>query len=822
MFRIQEESLPPLKLIHSEFDGTSLLLEIESLADRGVVVGWGNAAALVTDDFAARFPVMGSDRLLRLIESIVSSSRLKLSISDFLGDLEGWLDLFESPRPGWLGDLHLTAGEPRFELELDGSLDRLEGLLKVVYPGIPPQDLHGSMSSFAGLPRLDDQGRLLTRNFGAEGVARRELAAMGFSSNSGSARYQLQGRAGVLDCIADGLHRISKHWTVRKSARLEEAIRRVHIVRPELKESAGSLGSLSFDLSFQTTNGKSIPAAELRKLLRGGRRALKLRDGSELVVSRTCEELVNPLLEEMGIARLDGPLALQGAHSILFQNLRDILHGELISSSLNHPLSAKSCSDLRLGSNVCLRPYQMGGVEWIVDRLSRLGGALLADEMGLGKTLQTIASICHIKQAESTSFGQALVVAPTSLLGNWMLELKRFAPELRCLLFHGVDRGRYRERLSEFDLIVTSYGTLARDLAFHLGNDYRMVVIDEASLIRNPNSEISRAVCKLRSRGRLALTGTPMENRPRDLWSIFRFVSPTYLGALSDFNERYEAPLADASGAGLRGGVSPLLERLRLRVSPFVLRRTKDQVAKDLPDKVEIDEWLDLPAEQAELYAGVARSGLQEIERIREKQGEGAGRIHLLTLLLRLRQICVDPGLLAVDDSNPESVKINRLIDLLSERFEMGRKTLVFSQFSQNLRRIEKRIGVRYGRVFCIDGSTRGRQGLVDAFQVESGPAVFLISLKAGGYGLNLTAADAVVHLDPWWNPAVEAQATDRAHRIGQDRPVTVYRLLTRGTVEERVRRMQDRKRALIDAATGARDDLPRNWTTQDLEDLLR
>jgi len=294
------------------------------------------------------------------------------------------------------------------------------------------------------------------------------------------------------------------------------------------------------------------------------------------------------------------------------------------------------------------------------------------------------------------------------------------------------------------------------------------------------------------------------------------------LGDRKDFRERYEVATTDGDPKASAG----LMERLRLRISPFVLRRTKSQVAKDLPDKIEIDEWLTLADDQAALYASLARSGLDELERIREQQGEGASRMHLLTLLLRLRQTCVDPGLLEIPgrkDSN--AVKIERLLELLSERSENSGKTLVFSQFAKNLRRIEERLQDRFGKVFRLDGSTRNRQSLVDSFQSEPGPAVFLISLKAGGYGLNLTAADAVVHLDPWWNPAVEAQATDRAHRIGQSRPVTVYRLMTRDTVEERVRRMQDKKRALIDATTGdssESDGVPSNWTSDDLEGLLR
>jgi len=816
-FQFDENPAPPLRLASNRLENDRVTLELEAGQSVGTLVRWADSPAFVDARSARRLPAQSLDAAWFVeLGVLVSSGRLNLSIEAFLRNLDSWLDLLESPQSGWLATLRMVGAEPDFELELDGSLDLVGALLKVRYPGLASRPLPGPRDSFVGLPALAPDGHLLARNAVAEANARRELERLGFESEGGSARFRLRGRAEILDFVADGLPGLRQRWEVGVGARLAAVLERVHVVRPVIREAGDFGDSLSFDLSFQTTGGKRLPSTELRRLLRGGKRAVKLSSGADLVISRCCEELVNPLIEELGIGRPDEPFKLSGASAILFRNLREILSDALASSGKRQIHFPDESGLLSLGLNACLRPYQATGAAWIVDRLNRLGGAVLADEMGLGKTLQAIAAIHHFKRTEGSGFGLGLIVAPTSLLGNWMSELKRFAPELRCCLFHGAGRDRDRGRLADCDIVVTSYGTLARDLAFHLKVDYRLVVLDEASLIRNPDAEISRAVCKLRSRARLALSGTPVENRVRDLWSIFRFVSPGYLGILADFKERYEVPLGDA-GSGARA----LLERLKLRVSPFVLRRTKDQVAKDLPDKVEIDEWLDLPVDQAGVYAGLARSGLEEMERIRDQQGEGAGRMHLLTLLLRLRQVCVDPGLLKLGEEVVSAVKIERLLELLAERFEDGRKTLVFSQFAVNLRRIEKRIQEGFGRVFCIDGSTRNRQDLVDAFQAELGPAVFLISLKAGGYGLNLTAADAVVHLDPWWNPAVEAQATDRAHRIGQSRPVTVYRLLTRGTVEERVRRMQERKRAVIDAATGEAEDLPRNWSARDLESLL-
>lgn len=818
-FRLEEEPGPPLRLQDSRLEGGRVALELAPDESRRKLVRWGDTPAVVGPLSAQKLPGRSSrPDWFEQVAQLAGNGRLKLSIQDFLLNFDAWLDLLEPPHPGWLGELRLAGAEPEFELELDGSLDALEAVLKVRYPGQSARPLPEPDQMLPGLPCLAPDGHLVARHLVAEDRARRRLAALGFEPVSEASRFRIRGREEILGLIADGLPELRQRWTVREGDRFAAAASRVHVVRPEILETADHGSSLVFELSFQTTGGKRIPSSELRRILRGGKRHVKLASGADLVVGRSCEELVNPLIDELGIGRPDEAIQLNGASAILFRNLQQKLQNHLTNNNLSYDPKADLPPVSNEGLSAVLRSYQSAGAAWLANRLNQLGGVLLADEMGLGKTLQTIACINHWKQSKVNSGAVCLVVAPTSLLGNWMAEIGRFAPGLRRLLFHGPGRDRLRSELENHDVVVTSYQTVVRDLAFHLQREYSLIVADEASLLRNPDAEISKALCKLGARGRIALTGTPLENRMQDLWSIFRFVAPGYLGSRADFKERYEAPVS-AGGQALPG----LMERLRLRISPFVLRRTKEQVAKDLPDKVEIDEWLTMPEDQAGLYSSLARAGLEEVERIRGQQGERAGRMHLLTLLLRLRQACVDPGLLDLKGEDvPNAVKIERLMGLLEERAEYGAKTLVFSQFATNLRRIEKRLGDRFGRVFCIDGSTRNRQQLVDSFQAEAGPAVFLISLKAGGYGLNLTAADAVVHLDPWWNPAVEAQATDRAHRIGQTRPVTVYRLLTRDTVEDRVRRMQERKRAVIDAATADPDAVPRNWTTQDLEDLLR
>jgi superfamily II DNA or RNA helicase len=817
-FTIAADPAPPLKLSNSRLEGSRVSLQLATEEDRRELVRWGRSPAWIGGGSLHRLPASSpNESWLDRAIAFAAKGGQQMPLDEFLGDLDAWLDLFESPPPGWLGELRLSGAAPGFELDLAGSLDSVTAELRICYPGLPARLLPDSGEVVAGLPVLAPDGHLVTRATQAEDQARRRLLALGFEP-LGAARFRLRGREAVLELIANGLPELQREWRVREGEGFAESASRVQVVRPEILERSLPGGSLAFELSFQTSAGKQMPGSELRRILRGGKRSLKLAGGGDLVVSRSCEEWVCPLIEELGVGRPDQPFELSGARAIVMRKMREKLSGALEQNLLGGTKELEGRDFSSVGLMARLRPYQATGAAWLIDNLTGLGGALLADEMGLGKTIQTIAAISWLNRHSRLDSGPALIVAPASLLGNWMAELERFAPDLKVLLFHGSERDRLRGRVGTVDAVVTSYGTLTRDLAFHLQARYRLVVADEASLLRNPDAEISKALCKIQADARLALSGTPVENRMRDLWSIFRFIAPGYLGTMVEFKERYE-PSATSDGA-LPGAV---MERLRIRISPFLLRRTKDQVAKDLPEKIEVDEWLDLPADQASLYSSLVRAGLDEVAKIQARQGEGAGSMHLLTLLLRLRQVCVDPGLLDIETERAVSaVKIDRLLEILGERAICAKKTLVFSQFATNLRRIEKRLESRFGRVFCIDGTTRNRQQLVDEFQREAGAAVFLISLKAGGYGLNLTAADTVIHLDPWWNPAVEAQATDRAHRIGQTQPVTVLRFLTRGTVEERVRRMQERKRAVIDAATNEVEEIPRNWTRSNLEELLR
>ncbi|HEX4667936.1 MAG TPA: DEAD/DEAH box helicase, partial [Chthoniobacterales bacterium] len=456
-----------------------------------------------------------------------------------------------------------------------------------------------------------------------------------------------------------------------------------------------------------------------------------------------------------------------------------------------------------------LRDYQRGGVRWLAALAAQNLGGILADEMGLGKTVQTLALLLL-----NRGHGPALVVCPTSLLVNWQREAARFTPELKVLMIDGPNRAEKIARLPEQDLALTSYGLLRRDAELYAGLRLRTVVLDEAQHIKNPETQNAQAAFSLNAQQRFVLTGTPMENSVRDLWSLMNFVAPGYLGSRADFRERYEKPLTTNPEQALQ-------RRLARRLRPFLLRRRKIDVARELPEKIEQVVPCELGATQRATYNALLREIQQGIGTSRAQ--DGAMRIKMLTGLLRLRQVCCDLRLLglAPNEKGDTSAKLDLLDELLEEIIDGGHRVLVFSQFVKMLDLVRERLEAT-GTAHCyLAGPTKNRQEEVDRFQNDDSVPVFLISLKAGGVGLNLSAADTVIHFDPWWNAAVEAQATDRAHRIGQKRVVTSYKLIARETVEEKILNLQKRKRELASAMLEAEEPLMTGLTTGDLAELL-
>ena len=461
-----------------------------------------------------------------------------------------------------------------------------------------------------------------------------------------------------------------------------------------------------------------------------------------------------------------------------------------------------------------LRAYQEQGLGWLHFLESHRLGGILADDMGLGKTMQTLALLLNAKHEGRLDL-PALIVAPTSVLPNWRNEINRFAPDLRCALLHGGERHGIWDETGAYDVLLTSYGVLHRDVEHFSQRMFAFVILDEAQAIKNPKAKVSRIACSIKGRTRLCLTGTPIQNHLGELWSLMQFAMPGLLGSEAAFDRTFRKPIERDSNTVIRG----ILQR---RVKPLILRRTKDMVEADLPPRNEIVQTVALSEVQHDLYQTVRLAMTSRIREEMETKGLARSRIVILDALLKLRQICCDPRLRdkTRNYSLPaDSTKLAWLSEALPEMIDEGRRILLFSQFTSMLDLIIPLLRKLKLTYVEIRGSTRDRETPVRRFQSGEIP-VFLISLKAGGTGLNLTAADTVIHYDPWWNPAVEAQATDRAHRIGQDKPVFVYKLIAEGTVEERVMQLQADKRALS-TIVGQAGESGLDFSKADLDALL-
>ncbi len=440
-----------------------------------------------------------------------------------------------------------------------------------------------------------------------------------------------------------------------------------------------------------------------------------------------------------------------------------------------------------------LRDYQQTGVNWLQFLREFALGGVLADDMGLGKTLQTIAHVCIEKEAGRLT-DPCLILAPTSVVGNWQAEFARFAPHIKTLVLHGTERKNYFADIADVDVVLTTYPLLIRDKAVLLAQTFYLLVLDEAQFIKNNQAKMTQVAHQLQAEHRLALSGTPLENHLGELWSLFNFLMPGFLGNKKEFKQRYQTPIEKQQDDQAQA-------RLARLVKPFLLRRTKNEVLDDLPEKTEIIKSIEFSDPERDLYESVRLTMNKKVREAIDEKGIERCQIMILDALLKLRQACCSPRLLGSEQaaSVETSAKLETLSEWLPKMVTEGRRVLIFSQFTSMLGLIEERLKQQALEYTKLTGATRNRQQAVDDFQQGKVP-IFLISLKAGGTGLNLTAADTVIHVDPWWNPAVENQATDRAHRIGQKNKVFVYKLVVKDSVEEKIVILQEKKKALMDA----------------------
>ena len=557
-----------------------------------------------------------------------------------------------------------------------------------------------------------------------------------------------------------------------------------------------------------------IPFNDLRKMVLKGKTELKLPNGEIAIIPaswlKDYSELFffaekngeeKPILKKHHIALVHELEQLEHAKVEMDKKLRQLKDFKKIE---DHPLPQKF--------NGTLRPYQKAGYDWL-QFLNRYNlGGCLADDMGLGKTVQTLALLQSQKEAGAQV--ASLLVMPTSLVYNWLNEAKKFTPSLKVFNYTGVNREKNVEQFQSYDLVITSYGIIRRDLDMLTTYKFNYIILDESQAIKNPASNISKAVRQLKANYRLILTGTPIENSTMDLWSQMSFINPGLLGQQSFFKKQFQVPIEKQNN-------DEKTSKLFNLIKPFVMRRHKSQVAKDLPEKVENIHYSIMTTLQAEMYEETKNKYRNSILSHIDEFGLGKSQMVLLQGLTKLRLIANHPKL-ANPDYVGDSGKLDDMVHMLSNTLSEGHKILIFSQFVKHLAIVKELVESR-GLPYCyLDGTTRNRQEQVDRFQKEDDIKIFLISLKAGGLGLNLTKADYVFLLDPWWNPAVEAQAIDRAHRIGQTRQVFTYKFITKNTVEEKILELQKRKLKLAKDLITTDASFVKNLSKEDIGELLK
>ena len=713
----------------------------------------------------------------------------------------------------------LVDQKPRFELKANGDLIDARVRLYVRYEDqefdVPPDDFP---SPLAFLPPKTGKGRprVVRRDVGAEMAGVQALLNQNFEVSESGEELVASGD----DAIAfwtNGIGELPEDWDRFIPDDLVDVTIRDESVTPQMRVSSG-VDWLNLDMKFES-GGAVVREEELRACLEHGRRLVQLEDGSYAPIDpEKVGDVLTRMAEIYATAGMKDKLPLSQAGRV--QDLLKMVQNAKVSASAK-TLFAK-IEDIDEIPSVAkprtlkadLRPYQKDGFSWLVFLHELNSGGILADDMGLGKTVQAIALLLWAKSKYKRKLN--LVVAPTSVVPNWEREIAKFAPGLKTLVWQGPNRSQRAPEIEKADVMITSYALLRRDEELLQALDLRYVILDEAQHIKNPMSQTARSAKKLSSERRLALTGTPIENRLSELWSIFDFVSPGLLGQLKTFEERIARPID-------RGDMDTA-QRLRGTIKPFVMRRLKRDVAADLPDKIEQEMIVPLAEEQSKLYkqvlGQVRKSVLSEVE----KKGVSKAQIQILAALTRLRQVACDPRLMKLPDTDfdaDDSGKLGALREIVDEAIDGNHRVLVFSQFVEMLNHIRAALdtdGVQYE---YLDGSTKNRIDRVDRFNEDTSVPVFLISLKAGGTGLNLTGADTVVHFDPWWNPAVEDQATDRAHRIGQTKNVNVYKLIAAGTVEEKILELSAKKRELVSNVLSTEGSPLKGLTKADVDNLF-
>jgi len=718
---------------------------------------------------------------------------------------------------------------PKMRLAIRGSPASMSATLHAKYGDIELVACKPDPREHFSIPAPNDLLRYSIRNKAYEQRALELLAPTGFKGESGNDLSSIVGSRLVLNFLGTHLPVLRRRgWQVDFEGKVAPFLDSLSFITPVVHISDSKDGKW-FDVgfNFEDQPGSSVLQTEIQLALRKGDSFIGKNDRIYLIDSDAIKSMQNIFSDcasgdsdtpgHFRLGNIYAPFVKSALESLDGIDVEDTPSWRSRAGQYNRTIEIEPVT-LPEPLGGILRPYQKYGVSWL--RFLEANGfcGLLADEMGLGKTLQALAWL-QLQRKHPDAIGKpALIVCPTSLVDNWQEEAARFVPGMKVLNLTGPERQDRWQQLKQADIVVTSYAILRRDVERITEQQFSSVILDEAQHIKNRSTQNALAAKKIKACQRLVLTGTPIENSVSDLWSIMDFLMPGYLGSHDTFKFNYEIPINEA---GADGEIAQF--KLRRKLHPFLLRRLKTEVAKDLPPKIQKISSCPLTSDQQAVYRELLAASRQKINGMVSKLGFNKCRIEILTLLMRLRQTCCHLDLLKIPNlkAKEPSAKMDLFFELLEEAMDGGHRILVFSQFVGMLTILRKELE-KSGIAYCyLDGSTKERLKVVHQFNSQRDIPTFLISLKAGGAGLNLTGADMVIHFDPWWNPAVEDQATDRAHRIGQKRTVYSIKLITRGTVEEKVLAMQKRKKAVIDATLESDEGVMQSLTWDDIQELL-
>ncbi len=721
---------------------------------------------------------------------------------------------------------------PTFILRVKGSPASLSASLSAEYGGGSHVMVaaKGDVKGQFAIPDPDDFLRYLIRNKPREKVALEVLGKLGFAGTVGDELGGIVGIREVLNFLGSAVPALRRlGWGIEMEGRVAPMMDEIEFATPIVNViDGGGNDWFEVDFAFEATHGDSLSSKDVQRAIARGDSYIERNGKTVLIDSGAITDMYNVFNDcDSSEGSEAGRFKMDNLYSAFVKSSLDVLDGVDVDASVAWRDRAKAVNRAQELAPVVLpahledtlRPYQRDGVKWLRFLEANRFGGILADEMGLGKTLQTLCWLSMERHQETCRGNPSLVVCPTSLVENWYEEAQKFVPDMKVLVISGAKRKALWSKIPDADLVVTSYALLRRDIDEYLANDFACMVLDEAQHIKNRSTRNAVAAKQVRAAHKIVLTGTPVENGVADLWSIMDFLMAGYLGTHTSFRTNYELPIQNNTGDG-----DIAQQKLRRKIHPFLMRRLKKDVAKDLPAKIEKVQSCTLTKDQGVVYKELLASSRRKIKNMVAEKGFGRSRMEILKTLLRLRQTCCHLDLLKMKDlkSDRPSGKLEAFFELMDEALDGGHRVLVFSQFVTMLTILRKELESRNLTYCYLDGSTKDRMKEVKRFNTDRSVPVFLISLKAGGTGLNLTGADMVIHFDPWWNPAVEDQATDRAHRIGQKRTVYSLKLITRGTVEEKVLEMQRRKKAVINATLGTDEGVMETMSWEDIQELLK